>query len=78
MSVNALVVFRDGTTRVVEVPSPAPRDYRVVRKVSVAYRGKSIFSAAFRPVPDDPDEYIQTVTVFRPQGSDYAPIYEEA
>lgn len=43
MSVNALVVFRDGNTRVVEVPSPAPRDLRVNTSESIIPTWVSVF-----------------------------------
>lgn len=58
MSIKALVVFRDGSTRTVEVAVPAPRDIQVQQRI-------------------DETAFCWVVNVFRPLGSDNAPIYEE-
>lgn len=70
MSIKALVVFKDGSTRTVEVGSPAPRDLQVWTefKLHTGPVGPSLEELSRITVP---------VTVFRPAGSDVVPIYEQ-
>lgn len=72
MSIKALVVFKDGSTRTVEVGSPAPRSIIVFRRDA-----HSFLENLLQGFPGGKGQNVFNQEVFRALGSDNAPIYEQ-